>query len=125
MKTVKITSITILIILGLLYLLTAKTELNDDASLNQEAPLKQDDIKILALNACEDFVKQSLHDPASAEFSDKSTATIMQDKANQWTVKRMVRARNGFNALRINNTQCIAEHNGQIWIPISVTTLED
>ena len=109
-------------IIGLYFLVKAPSK---NGQSGENKPIEQADLEALALNACEDFVKQSLHDPASAEFSDKSTATIIQDKANQWTVKRMVRARNGFNALRINNTQCIAEHNGQIWTPISVTTLQD
>ena len=88
-------------------------------------PLEQIDLQALAKQQCKDFVTQTLHDPASAEFADESTATVMQDTANEWTVKRIVRAKNGFNALRQFNIECKVRLEGSVWSPVSINELTD
>ena len=65
--------------------------------------------------ACENFVRRHLDDPDSAEFIDRSTWPVIESSPRHFEVTATVRARNGFNALRLGRFHCTLEDRGDTW----------
>lgn len=80
------------------------------------------DNTIAARGACMLFIKQSLHDPDSAQFDSSDTAYV-SSVGNVWTVQRGVRAKNAFNATRRAVYECKMREEGENWVPLSVRQL--
>lgn len=59
-----------------------------------------------AKEVCQTFVKQSLHDPASAVFDDAGTYAVTTLSNEMYDVKVTLRAKNGFNAVRKMVVNC-------------------
>jgi len=91
------------------------------------APVGQsgvNDMATSALGACMTWIKQSLHDPSSAEFMDSSSANATEQDG-VWTVIRAVRAKNAFNSTRLGMFECKMRSAGGDWILLSVKQLEN
>ena len=84
----------------------------------------QVDMRQSATGACMLFIKQSLHDPDSAEFGSSKDAVVEQVDETTWKVQRSVRAKNAFNALRLSNFECKMKSEGDTWQPIDVKELK-
>lgn len=59
---------------------------------------------------CEDFVKDRLKSPSSAEFSDAVTTESASD--GSWTVRGIVDSENGFGAMLRNSYTCTVRFAG-------------
>jgi hypothetical protein len=66
------------------------------------------------------FIKQSLHDPDSAQFGHSNEASVLV-KGNRAMVVRTVRAKNGFGATRTSEFMCLMEARGDQIMPVLVT----
>ena len=65
---------------------------------------------------CRSYLSERLHDPGSAEFVEQSTVAA----ADGYIVVMRVRARNAFNALRLNDYICTLTRSGGL---VSIQTL--
>jgi hypothetical protein len=83
------------------------------------AAQERSDTEHSANGACMEFIKQSLHDPSSAEFMHSSQSTI-SNKGDTWTVIRPVRAKNSFGALVLDNFKCTLKYANNNWTAISI-----
>lgn len=54
--------------------------------------------------ACETFVRKTLHDPDSAEFTGFTSPA--EEKGGVYFIQAQLRARNGFHALRMTAVNC-------------------
>jgi RNA polymerase subunit RPABC4/transcription elongation factor Spt4 len=70
--------------------------------------------------ACMLFIKRQLHDPGSADFED---ATLTVKDGDVWTVRRAVRAKNAFGALRLQQFECKIRERGDKLDLVSLTPL--
>ncbi|GAC1539878.1 MAG: hypothetical protein NVS2B9_06880 [Myxococcales bacterium] len=70
------------------------------------AKKEQAAIKSSARFACGEFVRKSLHDPASAEMEDSDTYYLEEKKGGVYLVQVRLRARNAFNAVRASVVEC-------------------
>ena len=104
----------------------ASAEATRRAALTPEQRKAEDEAKVLdeqrgnARIACEEFVKKTLHDPGSAEFSDFRTYPASRAKNGIWTVTVTGRAKNGFNALRQLAVRCQTELTNGNWVALSL-----
>lgn len=80
------------------------------------------DVDRAARYACRDFIRKSLHDPASADLSEWNQADVTQPSANTsvFEVLMKVRAKNAFNATRLKTMACRVTKNGDNWTLISL-----
>lgn len=72
------------------------------------APTPKEGDKYGAMVVCQDFVKDQLKAPATAEFSDEE-ATLL---AGTWTVNGNVDAENSFGANLRQSYACVVKHTG-------------
>ncbi len=75
------------------------------------------DLRVEAEAQCEDFVKARLKSPATAEFSDETTA----GGGARWTITGVVDAENSFGAKVRSNYVCIVTDQGDTWRLESLT----
>lgn len=73
---------------------------------------RRENLSRAARGACLIGLKQSLHDPGGAEYGQTSdwALTVLEDGAVQ--VRPIIRARNGFGALRLTAFDCVVEDAG-------------
>ena len=69
------------------------------------------DLRRLAAGGCREFIKQRLHDPASAQFGTNDEASV-EVRGNRALVVRSVRAKNAIGALRLTEFVCVLELEG-------------
>lgn len=79
---------------------------------------KEDQLNI-ARYTCKEFVKQSLHDPESADF-DSTNTFWAEEKKGVFSVQVHLRAKNGFNALRKDTINCKITIRGGDWNLLSL-----
>ena len=73
---------------------------------------------------CMMHIKQSLHDPSSAEF-EHSTSTSVIKNGDTWIVLRPVRAKNAFNATRRAIFECRYTQSGSSYKLIGLNQLTE
>lgn len=76
-----------------------------------------------ARGACMLFIKQTLHDPDSADFGVSSDSEVTH-RDNIWIVRRQVRGKNAFNAKRLAVFECKMREEGMNWVPLSVRQID-
>lgn len=81
-----------------------------------------EDINATARGLCMMWIKEQLHDPASAEF-EHSSSTLIAKNGDVWTVVRPLRAKNGFNAMRSTSFVCTMKKSGTSFDKIKVTEI--
>ena len=69
---------------------------------------------------CQEAVRKSLHDPASAELGD-SRGYFAEIKQGTWSVRVTGKAKNGFNALRQMEVGCRIKHENGEWSVVQLT----
>jgi hypothetical protein len=74
---------------------------------------------------CVDFVKRTLRDPDSAEFRDYHRYFAVEQHPRQFDVQVRLRARNGFNALRMVTVDCVTRSSGDNWRAVSLRQIPD
>jgi hypothetical protein len=74
--------------------------------------------------ACELLTKKTLHDPDSAEFENSDTFPIRRLADHEYMVRVKVRAKNGFNALRLADMNCHIVLRDGNWIALSIEQIE-
>lgn len=72
-----------------------------------------------ATRVCEDFVKERLKAPATADFSDLDVTS----DAGEYTVTGDVDAQNSFGAKLRSHFTCVVRDSGDQWTLVSVTGL--
>ena len=78
------------------------------AQLALAAPAKDPEWE--AIQTCQFAIKLSAHDPGSLEFPDGITRAYRKlSKNGIYTVQVRIRARNGFNAVRVSTVECKVE----------------
>ncbi|MEY4762759.1 MAG: hypothetical protein RLZZ200_2615 [Pseudomonadota bacterium] len=93
------------------------------------SPAAEDPVKVHARNmtnaqfACEGFVKESLHDPDSAKFSDSRTYATTPIPNDGFEVIVTGRAKNGFGGVRQLAVQCKTRRDAGQWVPVSLKEL--
>jgi len=73
-----------------------------------------------ARTACKEFVRETLHDAASASFEPTSGYSWKKSKDGTYLVQVTLRARNGFNAVRHIVVDCRTKQERLIWLPLSL-----
>lgn len=66
------------------------------------------------------FIKQQLHDPASAKFGHSNEA-VVRIEGSRAMVIRSVRAVNGYGAVRTVDFMCLMELKNGVIMPVLVT----
>lgn len=69
-----------------------------------------------ARSACRDFVRASLHDSVSARFEPTNTYPVKRGENGVYRVLVRVRARNAFNALRMETIECHIRRERGKWV---------
>ena len=90
--------------------------------INSPAPIPSTET---ASYMCKDFVKQSLHDPDSADFDDWTHYFSEQEKNDIFHVQVTLRAKNGFNALRKMVVDCkVTKTPSNKWVLVKLKELK-
>lgn len=87
--------------LGVWYLVTPKSE----SSPKHLASAEPEDWRNARM-ACEKSIEKRLHDPKSAQFPSRSEFRVIPVERDGYDVFASVRARNGFNAMRLSSYKC-------------------
>jgi hypothetical protein len=96
-------AIPVLLIAGIIYFIY------DYAS--QPAVVSDEDVSTAALVECEDYVKNQLTSPATADFAPQPEQT--QRNGNTFRIVSYVDSENGFGAKLRSNYDCVIQWNGQ------------
>lgn len=81
--------------------------------------------KELSYNLCKIAITQTAHDPSSVEFSGINSVTTVMELETRYILNIPVRAKNGFNALRMNTIECITDKKNKDWSLTNLRQLED
>ena len=90
----------------------------------ENTPTSQADLQTIAVVNCIDSIKQTLNDPSAAEFGDPSQAKVIEMGLNAWKITLPLRAKNGFNALRLIEVECSIKFDGSNWVTSDVKQLD-
>jgi hypothetical protein len=74
-----------------------------------------DDHSDMAVVMCEDFVRDSLRAPSTADFASASDATVDQLQPGTYSVTSHVDAQNGFGAMIRTRYACTVRYDGEAW----------
>lgn len=79
------------------------------------APKPDVDPDASARLACQVFIRERLHDPASVEWVSNPPWSVSGEKGGIFVVHARYRARNGFGALRLASRTCTMRAAGTEW----------
>ena len=65
--------------------------------------------------ACRDFIRRSLHNPASAEFVDVEGWPEVELTPTIWRIRTTFRSTNGFGALQLTSLDCTVSADRGFW----------
>lgn len=108
--------------LGFLYLVFQLPSIPEP----EPSQLSQQDINLsIARRACQNIIREQLHDPDSAEWGNVSlwTAGLQTDNPSRLLVQPEIRARNAFGALVLTRFQCIFSVSGSDIVFLSIDEL--
>ncbi len=69
------------------------------------------------------FVKQQLHDPASAEWIEMDRWTVIDNKDGSYSVGARYRARTVAGGLKLSYTTCVLRQDGSNWTLLSLARM--
>lgn len=64
---------------------------------------------------CKLAIMQTAHDPTSVEFSSIDSLDVVMEDDNRLILHIPVRAKNGFNALRLFRMECVTDKKASQW----------
>lgn len=72
--------------------------------------------------ACQQFIEQRVHDPASFEPQDAWKWTALEEGPGRWSIVASFRAKNGFGAVRQHAAICVVEYASDRWKLLSLSS---
>lgn len=81
-----------------------------------EAPIKSTlSAKESSYQMCKLAITHTAHDPSSVEFQDINSVDVVMEIDTRLILQIPVRAKNGFNAIRLYKMECVTDKVGSQW----------
>lgn len=99
----------VLFVIGVIYFVYYNVDHHNDSS-SQPESVSEEDISTAASVECQDYVRNQLKAPATADFA---LPVETQRNGNTFRIASYVDAENGFGAKIRSNYDCVVQWNGQ------------